>query len=260
MKRMAGKLIGILLISLMLVGCGKSEAVKNAEEAIAAIGEITIESGEAIKNAEKFYNILTDSEKSEVENRMALVEAQEAFETMKSELVYENAKEAYEQLNEVAELCESGMDDIYGAWYFGIYEADDSFPYLVFNDLAKKTNNITDVELETAAYKLGLSESSVRNNWNNSVIVVQKAIEEKGGYATIEEKMTNAENILQQLTSEYGDYTYYPKLKEYYTAVSSYVDFFVSPTGSFEQLVDTINNYENTIRTYKADVGFLFTK
>lgn len=259
MKRMAGKLIGILLISLMLVGCGKSEAVKNAEEAIAAIGEITIESGEAIKNAEKFYNILTDSEKSEVENRMALVEAQEAFETMKSELVYENAKEAYEYLNDVALICENGMDDIYGAWYFGIYEADDCSYSNFFNELSKYTPNITSYDIEVVANANNVTVTSMRN-WNTCVNVVQYAIDSRGDFNSIEKKMKGAEDVLQELTNEYDDYTYYPKLKEYYAAVSSYADFYTNPSGSFKQLADTINDYENTIRTYKSDVGFLFTK
>ena len=35
-------------------------------------------------------------------------------------------KKAYEKLNDVADLCIKGMDDIYGAWYFGIYKSRDS--------------------------------------------------------------------------------------------------------------------------------------
>ena len=52
----------------------------------------------------------------------------------------------------------------------------------------------------------------------------------------------------------------YPKLKEYYSSIKSYVEFFTSPSGSFKQLADTINTYENGIRTLESDVGFLFSK
>ena len=65
---------------------------------------------------------------------------------------------------------------------------------------------------------------------------------------------------LQELTKTYDDYSYYPKLKDYFAAVSSYVEFFKSPSGSFKQLSDTVNNYETNIRTYQSDVGFLFNK
>ena len=101
------KIISMLLVIAMclaLAACGKSKsaAVKSAEDAIAAIGEVTVDSGEAIANAEKLYGILTDAEKAEVENRLVLVEAQEAYETVRGEIVYKNAKEAYEKLKEVS--------------------------------------------------------------------------------------------------------------------------------------------------------------
>jgi hypothetical protein len=94
----------------------KSEAVISAEEAINAIGEVSIESGDAIARAEKLYSILTDTEKAQVSNRLALVEARELFEEVQGKIVFENAKKAYQKLNHVSELCASGMDDIYGAW------------------------------------------------------------------------------------------------------------------------------------------------
>ena len=65
---------------------------------------------------------------------------------------------------------------------------------------------------------------------------------------------------MQTLTSVYEDYTYYPKLKELYSAVNSYAEFVITPTGSFEQLADTVNTFENNIRTLQSDVGFLFDK
>ena len=82
----------VIVMCLSLVACGKSEAVKAAEEAIAAIGEVTVDSGEAIANAEKYYNILTDAEKAEVENRMALVDAKEAFEKVRGEIIQTQRK------------------------------------------------------------------------------------------------------------------------------------------------------------------------
>lgn len=116
-----------------------------------------------IKNAEKLYGILTDSEKSNVSNRLALVEAREQFdkiyaeaqaaqEEKKKQEIYDNAKLAYEKLNDVADLCIDGMDDIYGAWYFGIYKADDTKSYeSVFDNMAKETPHFTSSELKKAA-------------------------------------------------------------------------------------------------------------
>ena len=255
-------LVLALTMCMTLSACGKSKAAKAAEDAIAAIGEVTSESGDLIANAEKLYNILTDSEKSEVENRLTLVEAKEAFTEIQSEIVYKNAKDAYEQLKDVANMCVEGMDTIYGAWYFGIYEASDTSTSSFFIKMSLKVPGFSSDELESAAKNLGISASSAsnKNNWQASILIAEEAISARGDYDTIAEKMDSAEKTLQSLTDDYDDYTYYPKLKEYYAAIKSYVDFFTSPTGSFEQLKDTINSYENSIRTLESDVSFLFNK
>ncbi|MGN1016276.1 MAG: hypothetical protein ACI4PL_04710 [Faecousia sp.] len=126
--------------------------------------------------------------------------------------------------------------------------------------MAQNTPNFTSSELEEAATSLGFSGSKVKSDWQYCLWTVEAAIEIRGDYAQIQQSMAQAESILQELTEEYDDYTYYPKLKELYAAVNSYVTFYTSPPGSFNQLADTINNYENNIRTLQSDVGFLFSK
>lgn len=76
------KSITLILCAIMLLAlcaCGKSEAVSATENAIKEIGEVTVDSGDAIAKAQKLYGILTESEKEKVGNRMALFEAQDAF-------------------------------------------------------------------------------------------------------------------------------------------------------------------------------------
>jgi len=255
------RIIVITIVSAMLFvlcSCGKSESIKAAEDAIAAIGEVTVESEAAIANAEKLYGILTDSEKAEVENRLELVEAREAFDELKGQCVYDNAKLAYEKLNNVAALCTTGMDDIYGAWYFGIYDADEWDSSSVLIMLSMETPSFTDNELQAALKELGISAYSLTSSWEGCVYVVEMAHVQAGTYEKIKTLLEETHTIMQELTDKYGDYNYYPKLKEYYAKVSSYAEFFESPTGSFNQLANTINDYENTIRTYQTDVGFLF--
>ena len=258
MKRILGLFLAAAMC-LSLCACGQSKAAKTVEEAIEAIGEVSIDSNETIANATKLYDILTDSEKSEIplETRLALLDAQAEFEHLRGEVVYKNAKEAYEKLKEVESLCVTGMDAIYGAWYFGIYEADDGYS---FYSMAADVPGISGDELEAAASTLGLSYSSVERDWQNALYIVEQVLTTRGDYDTISKNMTEAEKILQSLTEEYDDYTYYPKLKDYFAAVAAYVEFYKAPSGSFQQLKDTINNYENGIRTLSSDVGFLFTK
>ena len=259
-----------LLMCISLVSCGKSESVSQAEEAIASIGEVTLDSEETIKSAEKLYNILTDSEKEKVENRMTLIDAREAFDSLKEEAlqkeeelkkkeIFDNAKKAFEKIYEVEKYCIGGMDDIYGAWYFGIYDADDYYSSTVMDALAKETPNLTKNDLEKGWKALGYSTKALLTyDWNYCLYTVESAQKEKGIYKNIDNNLTEAKSIMQKLTDEYNDYEYYPKLKDYYSKVASYADFFKNPTGSFNQLADTINDYENNIRTYRSDLEFLF--
>lgn len=63
------KAISLMLacvLCLSLCSCGKSEAVKNVEALIDAIGEVTVDSGDAIATAESAYNALTEEEKAKV--------------------------------------------------------------------------------------------------------------------------------------------------------------------------------------------------
>ena len=64
-------------LCLSLSACGKSEAVKNVEAMIDALGEITLESEPAVAAAEAAYQALADEEKSKVGNIDVLTEARE---------------------------------------------------------------------------------------------------------------------------------------------------------------------------------------
>ncbi len=72
----------IVIVLLLLTACGKSEMVEAAEEAIANIGNVTLESEAAIKTAESIFNGLTDREKEQVENRIDLIEARNQYEKL----------------------------------------------------------------------------------------------------------------------------------------------------------------------------------
>lgn len=64
-----------LALCLILSACGASEAVKNVEAQINALGEISAESETAIQEAEQAYNSLTEAEKGKVSNYDTLTAA-----------------------------------------------------------------------------------------------------------------------------------------------------------------------------------------
>ena len=78
MKRLLS-LILALVMSFSLCACGKSDAVKNAEALIDAIGDITVNSGDSISLALDAYNALTAEEKAKVENLATLTSSKVSY-------------------------------------------------------------------------------------------------------------------------------------------------------------------------------------
>lgn len=72
-------LVLALVMCLTLGACGKSKAVTAAEELIAAIGEVTVQSGDAIQKAEDAVAALSAEEKETVETLAQLTEARKKY-------------------------------------------------------------------------------------------------------------------------------------------------------------------------------------
>lgn len=79
MKKTIALLLAIVM-TLGMIGCGKSANAKKAEEMISAIGEISLESKPTLDEARAFYNSLTDKEKEAVENASVLEESEKQYE------------------------------------------------------------------------------------------------------------------------------------------------------------------------------------
>lgn len=107
-------LILALTVCLTLCACGKSKAVTAAEELIAAIGEVTYQSGEAIQKAEEAVAALSDKEKESVAMLDQLTEARKQYDVKTVEELIKNigfvdpyrgdaitaAREAYDALED----------------------------------------------------------------------------------------------------------------------------------------------------------------
>ena len=85
------KKVFILLLAfvmcLSLFACGKSSAVTAAEEAISKIGEVTLDSKEAIDAAKAAYDALEDDDKEKVENAYVLDAAVKGFDALLSRCI-----------------------------------------------------------------------------------------------------------------------------------------------------------------------------
>lgn len=62
----------VCCLCISLCACGKSEEAKKADALIQAIGEVTLESGDAIQQAKTYYEALTEDQKKQVEQYQVL--------------------------------------------------------------------------------------------------------------------------------------------------------------------------------------------
>lgn len=74
----------------------------------------------------------------------------------------------------------------------------------------------------------------------------------------VQTALNTAKEQMKELSDKYSDYEHYPNLKGYYTTTSSFFDFCQNPTGSFEQMKNTINDYKNEARDYISDLDYIF--
>ena len=80
-KRCIGVLL-ILALMLTLCGCGMSGEAKAAQELIDAIGDVTLESGDAIASAEEAVDALSDKDRERLTGLDALTKAREEFDAL----------------------------------------------------------------------------------------------------------------------------------------------------------------------------------
>lgn len=201
--------------------------------------------------------------------------------SISDEEVFSISQQAYNDLTEAFDLTSTYGSDIYNAWYEGIFNSKK----LSVSYLSSKTSlSEEDVKNGVAASSLGgvdayeqaseeerseaqegadelldfIGELGGDYAYSSAVGSVVAAYGVNGTSDKISSLLSNAKDALRTISDEYSDYEYYPTLKDYYSAVNAYFDFCESPTGSFQQLSDTRNNYENDAREYQNDLDFVF--
>ena len=248
-------LVLVLSVCLSLCACGKSKAVKETEKAIDSIGEVSLSSADAIKNAEKLLSVLTDSEKENVDNRLTLVEAREAYDKLASEIIRQKAKASYEKLTEAADIAVTGVEDIYSGANAGVQGARSSSLTMMY--YMKNSTSLDNLELSDAYFAL-MKQGNADDSAASGVAVVLLAYDARGTFTQLDYLLNEGLTIVQELTSNYSDETYATKLQEYYTAISVCSDFFKNPTGTFSELESTVKAYKNNISTIQTSLGLLF--
>lgn len=180
----------------------------------------------------------------------------------KEAVTYNNSKLAFSKLNDSASILSRAMSDIYDAWKWGIYDWEDS---------ASASTNAENLQKEVSInLELGAGEDSspgtylllyailYDSEWQGCIDLVVDSYEASGLYQEVETLLSEAQAALKTVSESNADYQYYPTLKQYYSKLQAMFEFVKSPTGSFEQLKTTTNDYANDIRTYQGDLSFVF--
>lgn len=177
-----------------------------------------------------------------------------------TQVAFASAQKTYNILVEAYEKIDVIGVDIYEAWRIGIYETP---------SLAKLESelSLSSEELNVAADSLaGYSDigNSVFywfdnvNKFSICVSLVNEAYVLNGTYEEIESLLNSAKVEMKTMSEQYSDYEHYENLKKMYSIVDSYLQYCKEPTGSFEQVKTTLNDYRNDIRDLESDLGYIF--
>lgn len=271
MKRFISVVLAVLFM-LSLSACGNN-VVKEVETAIDKITTASqSEKAAAVTAAQEAYNKLTDKQKESVKNN----------DVLKKALIFVLASEAYNYIEQAYTITERFGSDLYEAWRLGIYEDDEILDGGV-NYLAKELS-LSESELaDGVAYTL---ITSFGEDWDSTseedkdlyrknttavfkifedslfsfcVQIVSSAYVVNGEAEDAKNALDSAKTDMKEMSDKYSDYEHYSSLKGYYTTTNAFFEFCQNPTGSFNQVVDTMNNYRNDARSYRNDLNYIFT-
>ena len=284
-------LVLVAVMCLSLCACGKSEAASNVEELISAIGEVSLESKDAINSAQEAFDALAEDEKAEVENYYMLVESQDTLRKLEEIEVEEtkraNGKEAYDNIKYAWTIANQIGTDIYSVWHGWVFEKDDmsskglqffvdktslSMDEIVEGFSAK--NYVNEQYAKTGITWLEIDEDMKQFYRDATIDVFEKASRARqyvdmndalgaivncfilnGKYASVNEYLETAKQAMKELPE---DYEYYPELKGFFTTASALIDFCRSPSGSLNQFSTLLNDYRKEAREYMNDLDFIF--
>lgn len=201
----------------------------------------------------------------------------------KTEKAFDASKAAYDNVDVAYAITESFGSDLYEAWRLGIYDKDeliDGGAKYLASELSLSENEVKDgvayavivnvygEDWENASdedkdkYRT-LADGAIFKSLEDSlfsfcVLSVTGAYQVNGKIDEAQNALDEAKTQMKELSENYSDYEHYPNLKGYYTTTSSFFSFCQDPTGSFEQVKTTINDYKNTARDYVSDLDYIF--
>lgn len=245
MKKAVSLLLALTMV-FTLCGCGNSnkkafEKSKNAYNKINSAYSGAEIFGSAIYEA--WYQAINNSK--EIEKRIDTREGDNAMKYLASEIGIKS-------------------EHLIAGGRMALYSAMGLSPDNVPEDMSEAVNSIIeaydknpDLGFEIARL-IGKQMNKPIEKYDYLVSATVFAFKDAGITDEIQGLLDESKAEMKELSEKYSDYEHYPNLKGFYTTTNSFFDFCTHPSGSFEQLVETINSYKNEARDYKADLDYIF--
>ena len=116
-KNIKNRIIALVMLcamALTLAGCGKSAAVKETERLIGAIGQVTVDSAEAVQAAEAAYEALSEEDRANVENYETLTAARTALDEAVREALRQTVLGTWEMELDLRDTLVAQLDAQFG--------------------------------------------------------------------------------------------------------------------------------------------------
>lgn len=279
MKKILSLLI-VIVMCLSLCACGKSAAAKECEKLIKAIGNVSVDSKEAVEAAEKAYATLTDEEKKSISDGLSVLEeAQKTYIHALSKEVYQNLTSAHTIINEFGR-------DLADAWWIVIFDEDKLVNNNTLNVLVSELNYLDEASIK-AGIAYVMAHNYDRKNWeelsdtekdayteaaeaftgkefdvfdnrmNVTLYIVRNAYTQNGSVDTARDYLERAKMQIQELREKSSDSAHYSELKGLYTTVCAYLDACLLGQQSYETFTEAKAEYEKDIRDYTNTLDLL---
>jgi len=195
---------------------------------------------------------------------------------------FELTQEAYNNLNEVSDICADMSTDIYEVWRLSIYEKNS----IISGGCSFLSHELgyTELELrEAGAYTIATETSG--EDWDElsadeqteykslvdrsfdvvsehmvtfCVSLVKNAYLLNGKIERAEQLLNETKVIMKELSDKHSDYEHYTAIKNYYSTMNSFFEFLNNPTCTFDQMSTTVDDYSNSLRDFKSELSFVF--
>lgn len=271
-------LILVLAICLSLCACGKSEAAKACEELIAAIGEVSIDSKDAIEAAERAYSALTADEKDSIaESAVIMNDAIDAYYVECCKLIFDTLNDAHEIVNALG-------DDLYalGNATKNNFDFGDEKIELLKYLLSKVSINLTEDEMRQGIEATVVGHNTYDGYDADFCLIVARIDSKYHGNVLAEiclKGVSNAYKLTDRITAT-RDSLYAANvmmaevegkescakhsviLKNYYDAIEEYLEICldIDDAGKIDQFNTMRDSYLGYTATYIRDLEALFAK